>query len=101
MSIFATIKWDTEDIASVRPDWDVAKVEDAASYASKPLEESCVKQGRESLEVLLDIFEFEQERKENEDIGTLGCEDPECECRRALSWPDNLPCPYIRAGCTA
>ena len=58
MSIFATIKWDTEDIASVRPDWDVAKVEDAASYASKPLEESCVEQGWESLEVLLDMFEL-------------------------------------------
>ena len=34
----------------------------------------------------------QQDRKENEDIETLGCDDPECECRRALSWPDNLPC---------
>jgi len=73
MSIFATIKWDTKDIASIRPDWYVAKVEDAASYARKPLEESCVEQGWESLEVLLDIFE--QDRKDKEDIETLGCDD--------------------------
>ena len=35
MSIFATIKWDTADIASVRPDWDAEKVAAAAPYASR------------------------------------------------------------------
>ena len=23
------------------------------------------------------------------------CDDPECECRSHVLWPDNLPCPYI------
>ena len=26
---------------------------------------------------------------------TKSCDDPECECRDHVVWPDNLPCPYI------
>ena len=57
MSIFATIKWDMEDIASVRPDWDVAKVEEAASYVRSGLVDRSVEEGWEILETLLEIFE--------------------------------------------
>jgi len=27
---------------------------------------------------------------------TKSCDDPECECRSHVLWPDNLPCPYIK-----
>jgi hypothetical protein len=57
MSIFAKIKWDTEDIVSVRPDWDVAKVEEAASYVRSGLVDRSVEEGWEILETLLEIFE--------------------------------------------
>lgn len=58
MSVFATIKWDTGDIASVRPDWDAEKVEDAASYASGGLVDGSVEQGWVILETLLEMFEM-------------------------------------------
>jgi hypothetical protein len=57
MSIFATIKWDTADIASVRPDWDAEKVEEAAHYASRDLEDRSVEYGWETLDILLQMFE--------------------------------------------
>ncbi len=28
----------------------------------------------------------------DEDIYTSSCDDPDCDCRRDISWPDNLPC---------
>ena len=59
MSIFATIKWDTADIASVRPDWDAEKVEAAAHYASGRLEDRSVELGWDVLDGLLQMFEQE------------------------------------------
>ena len=57
MSIFATVKWDTADIASVRPDWDAEKVEAAAHYASRDLENLSVEYGWEALDFFLQRFE--------------------------------------------
>ena len=64
MSVFATIKWDTEDIQYLREDWDEAKVARAADYARKSLCDRSVEEGWEILAILLSMFE--DELKENE-----------------------------------
>ena len=67
MTIFATIKWDTADIESLREDWDEDKVARAADYARKSLCDRSVEEGWEILEILLDMYE--DELRENDDGG--------------------------------
>jgi len=67
MSVFATIKWDTADIESLREDWDEDKVARAAVYAAKSLCDRSVEEGWTILEILLDMFE--DELRENDDGG--------------------------------
>jgi len=64
MSVFATIKWDTADIESLREDWDEDKVARAAAYAEKSMCDRSVEEGWEILAVLLSMFEDELKESE-------------------------------------
>ena len=44
-NVFATIRWSTEDIKSVRPDWTDERVEAVAFLIRRTLEERSIEEG--------------------------------------------------------
>lgn len=57
MSIFATIKWDTGDIGSLRMDWSDEKLQEAADFCASTLTDRSIELGWEVLSDLLIMFE--------------------------------------------
>ena len=56
-NVFATIRWSTDDIKSVRPDWTDERVEAVAFLIRRTLEERSIEEGWTILTDLLDMFD--------------------------------------------
>lgn len=52
-----SIVWTTPDIENIRPEWPADKVQEAAGYAAKHLQDRSTEEGWEILDCLLDLYE--------------------------------------------
>lgn len=55
-NVFATIRWSTQDIKSIRPDWSDERIEAVAFLIRHTLEERSIEEGWSILTDLLDMF---------------------------------------------
>ena len=56
-NVFATIKWSTLDIKSIRPDWSDERIEAVAFLIRRTLEERSIEEGWTIMTDLLNMFD--------------------------------------------
>jgi hypothetical protein len=62
---FAEVRWQAEDIQTLREDWTVGQCEAFLREVETDIQDATIERGWESIDALLDTYEEESEEKAN------------------------------------